>query len=251
MVVGLSAAQPRTGFGARVGHTTGHRRRWLYSTTMLSRPSRWMLAGMLAGALSMPATVGALPEGGTVVAGSAEIVQTAPDRLDIFQQTERAVIDWNSFNIGADEHVNFEQPSTVADVLNRVLGSGATEILGRLTATGRVFLSNADGVRFGATARVDVGSLVATTIDILDRDFMAGNFEFGHADDAASRDINEGLITVARGGIAALVAPWVENSGVIQARLGRVALVSGETFTLDLYATSWCCWPSTVPWPTA
>lgn len=182
------------------------------------------------------------PEEGRVVGGTASIVEASPSRLNVVQQSERAAIDWRSFSIEAHEHVDFQQPSSSAAALNRVTGPQVSDIRGRLTANGQVFLVNPNGVIFGKNAQVDVAGLVATTLNIANEDFMAGRYRFADLDEqskepqeTSARVINRGRITVAEGGLVALVAPGVANTGVIQARLGRVHLASGEAFTLDLY----------------
>ncbi len=174
------------------------------------------------------------PEGGQVVAGQGRIVQTSGTRVDVMQGSERMGIDWESFSIGGGEHVNFAQPSSRAVALNRVTGSSASNIEGLLTANGNVFLVNRNGVFFHRGSVVDVGGLLATTADITNRDFMSGRYRFSSTN-PNGRVVNEGSITVADGGLAALVAPSVRNAGVIEARLGRVALASGGGYTLDLY----------------
>jgi filamentous hemagglutinin family protein len=180
-----------------------------------------------------PALAG--PQGGAVKAGSAAIIPNGANRLDVVQSSQRAVIDWRSFSIGAGEHVNFVQPSATAATLNRVVGADPSAILGRLTANGTVFLINPNGILIGTGAKIDVGSLVAATANLSNENFMAGRYRF---DQVANRDaviVNRGEITAASGGLVALVAPGVENSGVIRAQLGRVALASGNAFTLDLF----------------
>ena len=95
---------------------------------------------------------------------------------------------------------------------------------------------NPAGIVFGRTARVDVGGLVATTANITDANFMAGRYHFQQSSKYLdSSVVNYGNIRVRDGGMAALVAPGVENHGVIQANLGAVALGSGTKFTLDFY----------------
>ncbi len=184
--------------------------------------------------LVWPMAIRANPEGGQVTAGSASIAGTAPSRLDIRQTSDRAIIDWQAFDIGAGEHTDFQQPSSDAVTLNRVLSADPSSIQGQLTANGRLFLVNPNGILFGEGARVDVGGLLATTADILDRDFMAGRYVFGGAsDNLQAAVINRGEITVAGGGSAVLVAPSVRNEGLIRARLGRVDLAGANTFTLD------------------
>jgi len=175
----------------------------------------------------------AAPTGGNVVQGSANIEQTSPSRTDINQSSDKAIINWEQFNIKSGEQVNFNQPNRSSVTLNRVTGGTISDIQGALTANGNIFLINPNGIIFGKSAVVDVAGIVASTADIDNANFMAGKFEFSGAGTGAI--INDGEITVQQGGLVALVAPTVRNSGVIQAQVGRVALVSGNTFTVDLY----------------
>jgi filamentous hemagglutinin family protein len=178
----------------------------------------------------------ALPQDPTVQTGNVTINQPSAQQLNVIQSSDKAIIDWRSFNIQASEAVDFKLSSSNGLTLNRVTGDQASSILGSLKSNGRLVLINPNGVIFGDTARVDVRGLVATTTDISNWDFMNGNLDFNLPSTGSSGVvINKGDITVAEGGLVALVAPGVSNSGTINARLGKVSLVSGNTFTLDLY----------------
>src|SRR5206468_12709830 len=143
---------------------------------------------------------------------------------------------WHTFNIGARESVRFNQPGSSSVVLNRVTGGlGPSEILGTLTANGRVFLINRDGILFGPSSVVNTAGFLATTHDIRNADFMAGRYNFNIPGRPDASIVNQGRITATSGGFAALVAPSVRNSGTITATLGTVALASGNSFTLDMY----------------
>ena len=174
------------------------------------------------------------PQGGVVKAGSATITPNG-GRLEVIQSSQRAVIDWRSFSIGAGGHVDFKQPSAASATLNRVTGPQASAILGRLTANGTVFLVNPNGILIGPGAKIDVGGLVAATANISNENFMAGRYKFDEVVNRSAVIVNRGEITAHAGGLVALVAPGVENSGVIRAELGRVVLASGNRFTLDLF----------------
>jgi len=174
----------------------------------------------------------ALPTGGTVVGGSAAITSTSATRLDIQQTSQRTAIDWQTFNIGSAAQVNFAQPNASAVALNRVLAGNASEIAGRLTANGQVFLINPAGVLFSRTAQVDVGGMVASTLDISAGDFMAGRTSFSNSG-AAGSVVNQGTLAARAGGYIALLAPEVRNEGLITATLGTVAAGAGDRVTLD------------------
>ncbi|MBX3623570.1 MAG: filamentous hemagglutinin N-terminal domain-containing protein [Rhizobacter sp.] len=183
--------------------------------------------------LAMPLAQAA-PQGGSVTAGQAAIQQNGA-LTTITQASQRAAIDWRSFNVGANETVNFVQPNASAAILNRVVGNDPSAIFGRITANGQVLLINPNGILFGRTAQVDVGALTATTSNLSNADFMAGRLQFNEAGKPGATVENQGRITVAEGGFAALVGRQVANSGVITARLGKVALAGGDAFVLDLY----------------
>ena len=174
------------------------------------------------------------PEGGLVAAGSATIT-SSPGLLTVNQTTDKAIINWRGFSIGSDEHTRFVQPAPSSVTLNRVTGADPSEILGRLTANGNLFLVNPNGVVFGTNARIDVNSLMATTHDIRNEDFLAGHYRFTIQGKPEAMIVNQGTITAAEAGLVALVAPAVRNDGVIAAHLGKVALAAGTGFTLDLY----------------
>lgn len=202
-----------------------------------SRHHHLRLRPIVAALMSMgliSATVQAAPEGGVVRAGTAHISGGgALTRIE--QASQRAVIDWRNFGIGAAERVQFVQPSAQAATLNRVTGEQASVILGRLDANGQVLLINPHGIVFGRGAQVNVGSLIASTSNISNTDFMAGRLAFTQPGRPGAGIFNAGAITAAEGGLVALVAPHVRNDGLIQARLGKVALGAADTFTIDLY----------------
>ena len=173
------------------------------------------------------------PLEGNVVRGTANITSNGK-HLDITQSSEKAVIDWRSFNIEQDEITTFHQPSSSSLTVNRVNDGNPSHILGKLSANGNLVLINRSGIMFGQDAVVDVNSLVATTSDISNDDVMNGNMNF-HGTGGTGSVINNGIITAAEAGLVGLVAPTVENNGIINARLGKVQLASGDAFTLDLY----------------
>ncbi len=181
-----------------------------------------------------PSMVFALPTGGTVQAGSATINQPSSQQMTIQQTTEKAIIDWQEFGIGSAEQVDF-QLSQGGVTLNRVTGNDVSNIFGKLTSNGDLWLINPNGILFGANSQVDVHGLLATTSDISNADFLSSNYNFGIPSSLSSTIINQGSITAAEGGLVALVAPGVQNMGIITARLGKVSLASGKTFTVDLY----------------
>jgi filamentous hemagglutinin family protein len=171
-----------------------------------------------------------LPTGGNIVGGSGSISQDG-NSLNVQQNSDRLITNWDSFDIGAGHTVNFYQPGSNSVALNRVIGEDASAIYGNLNANGKVFLVNPNGVLFGQGAAVNVGALVASTLSLSDEDFNNGNYQFqGDGNNAAV--INRGSIT-ADGGAVALLGGQVSNHGIIQANQGTVALAAGDKITLD------------------
>lgn len=176
------------------------------------------------------------PEGGNVVRGDATI-SAAGNTLNIHQNSQKAVIDWRKFDIKAGETTQFHQPNSSSYTLNRVDASaGTSQIDGMLKANGNIAVVNPNGVIFGAGSQVDVNGLIATTADIDNDRFMADDkAKFDKPGNPNAFVANEGTITAKDAGLVGLVAPNVLNNGVINARVGRVQLASGDTATIDLY----------------
>lgn len=190
----------------------------------------WLLSAQAA-----PPAPNALPVGGQVVAGQALITQTGQQML-VQQNSPKLITNWQSFNVGSQAAVVFQQPGNASVALNRVLAGDASQIMGKLSSNGQVFLINPQGVVFGNTARVDVGGLMVSSLPMADKDFLSGNYQFGgSAIDAAQAGLirNEGQI---QGRYVVLVAPEIENSGRIEAAQGQVGLLAGSGAKLQLDA---------------
>ncbi len=192
---------------------------------------RGCLTVLAAAVLTAPALAADLPTGGQIVAGSGHIAQSG-STLTVTQDSQRIAADWQSFSIGNGNTVNFVQPSASSVALNRVLGSDVSVIQGALNANGQVFLVNPNGLLFTPGAQVNVGSLVASTLDITVDDFMAGRYRFSGDSDKAV--INQGSIKAASGGTIALIAGTIVNAGTIEAPRGDVLMGAGRKVTLDL-----------------
>ena len=174
-----------------------------------------------------------LPVGGTVASGSATIT-TAPSSVSITQTTDRAVINWAGFDVGADKTVVFAQPNAGSATLNRVTGAASSTIAGNIVANGAVYLVNPNGIAITSSGTVQTGGgFAASTLDIADAEFNAGRLVFTGSG-ASRRVSNKGTINAGSGGYVALLGGLVLNSGTITVPLGKVALGSGESITLDL-----------------
>ncbi|MBU6505361.1 MAG: filamentous hemagglutinin N-terminal domain-containing protein, partial [Betaproteobacteria bacterium] len=183
-------------------------------------------AGLMGSSVSL-----ALPTGGQVVAGQGSIAQTS-STLTVSQGSQNLILNWQTFGIGSNESVRFNQPNAAAIALNRVTGSNPSQIYGQLSANGQVYLLNPNGILFAPTAQVSVGGLVASTLDLSNADFLAGKRTFsGNGSPAAV--LNQGHLQATDAGYIALLGGQVSNQGTITARLGTVALAAGNQVTLD------------------
>jgi filamentous hemagglutinin family protein len=179
----------------------------------------------------MPSALYANPTGEAVVGGAAGFNRPDAATLIVNQNTDRAVINWNSFSIANGELTRFVQPSSSSAVLNRVVTANPSAIYGTLQANGNVFLINPGGVLVGAGGVVNTASFVASTHDINTEEFMKGgqlNFK-GNSDASV---INQGNIT-AREGDVFLIAKEVRNEGQLMAKDGTVGMVSGTEVSLQ------------------
>ncbi|SFU99334.1 two-partner secretion domain-containing protein [Pseudoduganella namucuonensis] len=207
-------------------------------TPATSTPPRRKLACALAclpAALAMArhGAAQAGPAGADVAAGQVAVTRPDARTTVLTQGSASAIVNWRQFSIAGGERVDIRQPGAQSVMLNRVTGGAASEIHGSLTANGHVFLVNPAGVLFGRTARVDVGGLVASTLDLADADFSAGRYHFSGAGGAAGLVANAGRLQAAPRGTVALLGGKVNNDGTITARLGTVALAAGDKIALD------------------
>ncbi|MEY4718660.1 MAG: hypothetical protein RL563_1278, partial [Pseudomonadota bacterium] len=137
---------------------------------------RLALTGGMALITSCPVTANdQLPVPADVLATSGK-ASVAVDGLQmrVDQQSDRAILNWKSFNIGKDQSVRFQQPGKNSIALNRIGQQDPSRILGELKANGQVYLVNPNGFVFGKDARVDVRGLTASTLNVSDDVFEQG-----------------------------------------------------------------------------
>jgi filamentous hemagglutinin family protein len=176
----------------------------------------------------------AQPQGGRVVAGAASIAQGA-STTTVNQSSQRAAVNWTSFDVGSQQAVVFNQPSASSVTLNRVTAPNPSAIAGKITANGSLVIVNQSGVVFMPGSQVDAQGVIISAAGITNRNFMSGNMVFDQPGNPNAAVVNQGTLTVKQAGLAALVAPQVANSGVINARLGHVVLAGAAAATLDMY----------------
>lgn len=181
----------------------------------------------------VPFALPALPQVREVAAGSVDAVCTDSQTMQV-TVSDKAIINYDSFSIGAQESVRFVQPKASSCVLNRVVGNDPSAIYGKLSSNGKIFLVNPNGVYFGPSAQINAGSLIASTLDISDTDFLQERYHFTlRSGTEGAQIINEGSLHVSAEGSLLLLAPYIRNEGILSAQAGKVALLSGEKVTVD------------------
>ena len=187
-------------------------------------------AALVAGLLSLSDGVGAAPQGGQFVGGSGSISANG-STTTINQASDKLSINWQSFNVGKTETVNFVQPSASALAVNRILDTQGSQILGKINANGQVWLINPNGVIFGKDAQINVGGLLASTLNPDDASIGSARSNFTGSSTAGV--VNLGSINAAQGGYVALLGHSVSNQGSISAPGGTVALGAGSAVSLN------------------
>jgi len=176
--------------------------------------------------LFLSTAASANPQGAAIVSGSAGITSPAPGVLEIINDPG-TIINWAEFSIGVDEVTRFIQDSPASSVLNRVTGGNPSAILGQLLSNGQVWLINTNGIAFGDNAVVDTAGFIASTLDISNEDYLAGRFELGDGS-LTGAIVNGGAIIANGAGDVFLIAPKIENRGLIQTDNGDVVLAAGR-----------------------
>ena len=172
-----------------------------------------------------------LPVSGRIISGSGSLHQSTNNLL-VNQSTDKLSLDWQSFSIAPGHQVEFKQPSSSSTALNKVSGGSPCEIFGSLKANGRVFLVNPSGVLFSPSSQVNVGGIIASTLDISQDDFIKGDYLFEGS--ALTSVENQGVITTENGGLAAFIRARIENSGTITANDGSVLMGAGSRVKVNV-----------------
>lgn len=216
-----------------------------------------------AGLLVSPA--GAAPPRGTVPVAAtsfvsygggriaSDVVTTTGRAMTIEQTSQRATFNWNSFDVATGSSVEFKQPSVSSVALNRIFDSKPSEIYGFVKANGQIYLVNNNGILFGNGAQVNVGGIIASSLNLSDATFQAGLDSLTTArapafmDDGSTAIAGSEIrvaagaeIKSASGGSIMLFAPKVTNEGRLDATNGQVVLGGGHTVYMmqsDSYAT--------------
>ncbi|MGF6837684.1 filamentous hemagglutinin family protein [Paraburkholderia youngii] len=195
----------------------------------------WLVIGISITGLSFahatPAA-GTLPQGGAYVAGAGTIASQGNGLVITQPGSTRGVIDWNSFSIGRNNSVTFDNGSGAT--LNRVTGGSPSAIFGRLSATGSLYVINPQGIVVGTSGVVSTGDrFVASTLDVGNCAFMQGGGSLTLSGSANASVINLGKISSSGGDVFLIARGAVINAGNISAPNGTAELAAGEQVLLQ------------------
>jgi filamentous hemagglutinin family protein len=246
-----------------------------FSTPVIQRNGHVLHTGLLscllaiaAGSIGVAYAAGAdeLPvaAGDFVQSGSVAAPAVSGANMTVKQHSQRAILNWKSFNIGKDAAVRFVQPSKQAVAVNKIYQADPSRVMGSLQANGQLYLINPNGIIFGEHAKVNVGALVASTMGIKDRivnevgllnaikdgeaAFQAYQ-AYEDADEAqreflktykelVDADLPDGMgviriepnarLTADPNGFVMVIAPAIENQGTIETPSGQTILAAGN-----------------------
>ena len=171
-----------------------------------------------------PLVLFAQPTCPEVVHGTASF-SSSDQRMEIVSG-DKTIIHWQSFSIDPSESVIFNQLDSKFSVLNRVLSSDASKLLGTIQSNGNVLLINPNGVLTGKTARIDTNGFLGSTLDVLDSDFLNGK-DLKFSGSSINSIVNLGTIQ-SHGGDITLIGRFVTNEGTLDAGIGSVTLAVGS-----------------------
>ncbi|MGC9944318.1 MAG: filamentous hemagglutinin N-terminal domain-containing protein, partial [Verrucomicrobiota bacterium] len=165
------------------------------------------------------------PAGGTVAVGGATF--STSGATETITTSGNALINWQSFNIGAGQTTTFVEPTASSVVWNSIGGGSPSQILGNLNANGYVILQNQSGFYVGGQASITAHGLIMTTANAAPTLSSGGAWDFDSPPPTA-QIINYGQISTFGGGSAFLIADNIENNGTISAPAGKIGLYAGE-----------------------
>lgn len=173
-----------------------------------------------------------------VVAGSATFNQNGSTMT--VTNSNGTIINWDALSVMAGEKLVFNQAAT-SSVLNRVIGMNVngkwvidpTVIAGTISSPGSVWIINPAGIMAKQGAVIDVGRLVASTLDVSNANFLAGKLLFNATPGAGAVTVDSGAtIKTSTGGSVYLIGSGVSNNGIISTPQGEAILAAGETVSI-------------------
>jgi filamentous hemagglutinin family protein len=168
-----------------------------------------------------------------VVAGDLAIKDISATHTQYTHTANVNIVNFYKFGVLEGHQLDVVMPDA-GRALYRVLGNSASEIMGKLNSNGSLFLINQNGILFGPNSQVNVGNIVASTLNISNDDFLSGRYHFSGGDISGSV-INKGAIKAQDEGYIVMLGKSVENAGKLVANNGSVVLAAAKEAVLDFY----------------
>jgi filamentous hemagglutinin family protein len=168
-----------------------------------------------------------------VVAGDLAIKDISATHTQYTHTANVNIVNFYKFGVLEGHTLDVVMPDA-GRALYRVLGNSASEIMGKLNSNGSLFLINQNGILFGPNSQVNVGNIVASTLNISNDDFLSGRYHFSGGDISGSV-INKGAIKAQDEGYIVMLGKTVENAGTLVANNGSVVLAAAKEAVLDFY----------------
>jgi filamentous hemagglutinin family protein len=170
-----------------------------------------------------------------VVVGDLTPKEITPTHMQYTHTANINIINFDKLGVPKGYQLDVVMPDT-ARTLYRVVSNSASEFLGTLNSNGSLFLINQNGILFGNGAQVNVGNIVASTMDIKNDDFVKGNYRFVAGDILGKVIVEKDAVINAKNeGYIVLLANTVNNAGKLVANNGSVVLGSAQEATLDFF----------------
>ena len=202
----------------------------LFGSKKYLLPSFFIVSATLFPVGSLAANFDGLPDGAKVDFGNVTIKKNN-NQMEINQSSQKAIIEWEKFDLDRNKFINFNQLDASSTILNRVIGDGTSYINGKITSNGQVIITNENGVVFGEDAIIDIGSLIATSAKLSNKSFLDSKFVFEQKS-RKSKIQNFGHILTDYYGHVVLISPEIVNEGYIVAKKGNVFLAGGKSVEL-------------------
>ncbi len=171
------------------------------------------------------------------LSGKPEVIQGHAEYelsggTELVRVSDKTILEYQKFDLQPQEITRYEQPSSKSTLLCRIKGKDPSTIRGKLEANGKLLLINPNGIIFSETAQLNVGTLIASVMDIQNDDFLKNRFKFKLSPEAYESSItHQGQIHAT--GHVVFMAPSIIDQGIISAKAGKTYLLSGEVITLD------------------
>lgn len=185
---------------------------------------------LVSACLSLAATE-STPTGFQLVSGDARPPVVDANGTVTIHSGKKAIVQWDQFSIGKNTKVHFAQSDATSAILNRVVGFSESHIEGSLLSNGKVYLVNPNGVLIGPNGHIETAGFIASTLDILNKDFLRGK-ELLFRGESKQKIVNLGTI-IAKDGDIVLIADQIDHSGSLHAQHGHVLLGCGSEILLN------------------